>query len=660
MANGDTSYPAAYEAGFLEEAAASGMCFLNAAADNPICMLKVCGPASKIQNARISYIDIRPAAALKFKCEIHSNGVLLVSHEDFERYADEYVFPADVVHGVVKAGSDLFISYSVKLSKEYSTPPLEVDAESAWSLSPFALEPYVGDVALGVNTSTGYVALDMDLNPAANRIPSFKEGYNYDLSADALTGSQLPTFNFTPTAGSGIGQEPCSTTTTTAASYIASINGIVPSTRGAVNLTSEEASCLSIDPRQKTHQVKLDSHCPPCCRCADYGEVQKFIRSYAVIYARIAKQFSELRDEYNRVNTEFSSQSQADCCQTLNIVNPRIKTWPQQNFMLQVQAMMQNNKKVPVCLCEVDLRIVVSSPADDLSATETITNLDGSTYQVTHNLPRNTPLAITPLAEGSYVYFKNVNPGNKVNITTNEGVGIIRTNVVVNGANGLPIPQPCDETSLQSNCMEPCDGYFMITSALSIANPIFRKIVNLNGMPVPISVGVEFKYKGTNDNPCEACVWRNVYVNNKQVFMAPNKKSVNACAPIKLQNIAVITPEDPDLPVEYRATFPEPVTAIQEAVIQVAVKAFSATTQEYQEIFTTNISISANSVVSSILLPDPNTISIPPSVDNPVGLIMTAFTDGVGLVTKCQPNPNSADTVDIGVAPGSVGYSVQI
>ena len=279
---------------------------------------------------------------------------------------------------------------------------------------------------------------------------------------------------------------------------------------------------------------------------------------------------------------------------------------------------------------------------------------------MTHNLPRNTPLAITPLAEGSYVYFKNVNPGNKVNITTNEGVGVIRTNVVVNGANGLPIPQPCDETSVESNCMEPCDGYFMITSALSIANPIFRKIVNLNGIPVPVNVNVQFKYKGTDANPCGACLWRDVYVRNRSVLMAPNKKSVNACAPVKLQNIAVITPEDPNLPIEYRATFPEPVTAIQPASVQVTVKAFSATTQEYQKVYSQAIPITQGSVVSSVLLPDPNSISIPPSVDNPVGIIMTAFTDGTGLVTKCQPNPNSSDTVDIGVAPGSVGYSVQI
>lgn len=659
MSNANISYFAAYEAGFLDEAASSGMPFMNAAADNPICMLKLCGPANKIQNAKISHINIRPSDPLKFKCDIHSNGVQLVSHYHFEQYANEYVFPADVVHGVVKVESDLFISYSVKLSDNYSTPPLDISPELALILSPFSLEPYVGDVHLKINTLTNSVALDMDLEFAANRIPFFKEGNNYDLSSEELVGSQLPVFNFTPIAGSGIGQEPCQTSTTTT-DYIASINGVIPNDRGEVNFTSEEASCLSIFPDQKINKIKLNSHCPPCCRCTDYKKVRAFIRSYAVIYARIAEEFGRLRDEYNSVTAQFSTQSDPDCCDTLDKVNPRVRTWPQQNFMLQVQAMMQNNKKVPVCLCEVDLRLEVYSSDNDISATETITNLDGTTYQVVHTLPENTALAITPIAEGSYVYFKNVNPGNKINITTNEGVGKIKTNVQVNGSNGLPIPEPCDETSVQSNCMEPCDGYFMITSALSIANPIFRKIVNLNGTPVPVKVNVNLKYKGTDTNPCGACQWIDLYSESKTVNMAPNKKSVNACAPAKLQNIVEFTPDDPALPVEYRATFSESVTSIAEAVVQVVVKAFSATTEEYTDIHNQNITIPQNQTLSYVVLPNPYTIDIPPTVVDPVGIVMTAFTDGTGLVTKCQPNPDSSHTVDIGVAPGSVGYSVQI
>lgn len=648
-----------YRYGFLEQALAAGQCFINAPQNNPIAMIKLAGPAALIANAMISYIQLDSASAgPKFKCEVIANGVRLFAHEDFTANGNEYVDGTQAdsnwfVHGFVKAG-DCFLSYSVQLGENYQSPPVEAaSAEAIYVLSPFALEPYVGDVDLTIKNSAEANRLNYDVETISNRVVNFVEGFNYELNTTATT--EVPNFVFSSVAGGGIGKELCPPPQTApvtgevSAPYLASINGIKPNEKGELILSTDPNSCISINAVQSENKLQLDAHCAPCCRCSDYADVQKYIRSYAMIYVNLVKKFNELVALYNTTNQAFKSQ--IECCESFDKVNPRIRVWPQQNFKVLVQALAENNKKRRVCLCDVDLAVTVKNK-NLITATEDIENIDGTTTPVVHTLPANKELIIAPLKEGAYVYFKSKNPNNAVDLATPDTGKL----TVSSKISALAIPEPCDDSGpTPSNCMDPCSGYFMITSGFSILDPTFRKIANIKNEEIPIDISIVFRYKGTVDNPCSSCTWQSIYDKTKIVKIPPNRRSTNPCAPVKLKDITSITPQDPTAPIQYFANFPEQVTVkTPGSSITVTRKAFNGTTGEYDLIGDPSVIEVNPGNYTAIQIPDPLAGSIPP---NALGLIMTVTANGTNMVTLCKPNPDANVTVEIPVAPSSIGVS---
>lgn len=647
-----------YKYGFLEQAVTTGQCFLNSPENNPIAVLKLAGPAERIGNAAVSYIQVQPTSSgPKFKCEIIANGVRLVSHDDFVLSGNEYIdtLPSSAfVHGFVKAG-ECFLTYSVRLESDYETPPVEAaSSDGIYYLSPLSLEPYVGDVQLTVKTGQETNMLNYDVETVSDRLVSFTEGLNYELTT--TTNGEMPNFVFNSVAGGGLGKQPCPPPTAplvasnVSAPYVASVNGLTPNSKGELTLSTNANACVSVNSLQRENKIQLDAHCAPCCRCSDYADVQKYIRSYAMIYVNLVQEFNRLVNIYNTINQAF--QNQLACCDSFDKINPRIRVWPQQNFKVQVQALAENNKKRRVCLCDVDLDLTVTNK-NNIAATEVIENLDGSTTSIEHILPAGQPLIITPLKEGAYVYFKSQNPNNGVALDTSAGTGRLK---VTSNIQSLPFIQPCEEEGpTPTNCMDPCSGYFMVTSGFSIVDPTFRKIANIKNEDTEISVKVVFKYNGTADNPCANCSWQPIYDKVKTVKITPNRKSTNPCAPVKLKDITSVTPADPTLPIEYFANFPEAVTVKHPgSALVVTRKVYNGVTQTY-DLVGDPISVPIDpGSYTSIEVPNPFGGQIPSSS---LGLIMTVSSNGANMVTLCQPNPNSSATVEIPVSPSSVGVS---
>jgi len=678
-----------YRAGFLEEAAASSISFINPPATNQISFIKLSGPAELIENAYVKNIKINmpSTGSRKFECEVFSgDSELLFAPNDFGSASENFLAP-NTVHGLVfSAENECYLSYAIRVNDPFTLsqdiPNYQYDSgdSDSYYLSPFALEPNTGDVFFNVDIDQ---AEPVALVPASsNSIIAFQEGYNYEL--ETSTSDEVPTFNLSAVAGGGIGREPCdSPANSPNDGLLRSINGQTPNDMGGIAITSASAECVTVDSATKDNELAINSHCAPCCRCSDYTKTGKYIRSYATIYAELAKQYKALVEKYNNINQQFNNQ--ASCCETFNIVNSRFKLWPQQNFMLQVQALMENNTKYPLCMCGVKLSVeaqVISDDGyDDLSEVEDILDSEGQVINtIRHSLLKNSYLTVTPLKEASYLYFKTVNPGSQaldVSMDDSEEAGSDKKRMVVqvNLQNGEtpPIATPCDNpaAALPSNCMESCDGYLMLTAGMTISDPVFRRIVHLrkkrlgSGFDgVDVKVNIFFSYEGPNaesaEGNCRECVSGNWIMIPPQgvsrtVRMSANRKSVDPCAPVRIKSLE----RDPDtnnLVLAFTGT-----TSIQTGTaptIQIIRRGFDGT--DWVDLGSITRTITADDAVDGqIASISVNTDDFSGDVGSQyIALSYTATATGAGLVSKCYPNPNDPNySVDVNVAPGTASYS---
>ena len=646
-----------YAAGFLEESESNGMSFTGLATGAaPLVYAKLVGPAAVIKNARISYIQAAPDSGLvnRFKCEVVTDAGLIFTRSNFNtQYAAELTSNANYVTGfITNPAFDCFFTYVFRETLTINTAPVEAGGPEYW-LAPTALEPLVGLTTL----VAGATPLNVNQNNA-KAVVEFKAGTNYVIGSTLGTNAPA-TLSLGVVAGAGLGLVTCNDPAP-AALTLTTINGVKPDDKGAISLAPEDAGCISLDAKQKQHEIKLDSHCAPCCRCADYEATQRFIKAYGIIYARLAKEYIRIANTYNSVAMQFANE--LACCATHDSVNPRFRTWPQQNFKLQIQALAENNKKVNVCLCSASLRVSVVN-TEYMTATETITSLDGSTTTVQHTLAANTALMIAVLKEGAYVYFKGVNPGAQVTSTLGETGHLTVTADVLT----LPIPTACSgPAALPTNCMEPCTGYIMLTAGLIIVDPTFRKIVNLNNEAYPITTGLYFSYEGTEN--CDLCSLNVIANTTRTISIAPNKKSVNPCAPVKAQSITKTPAPNPDDPDVYSITFPETVhVGTAGADLELNLKVFDAAAEQYESCGTLTLGLYPGTSGTEFTILGPSTegtsgFAIPPNVTDPRGFIYTASygTTGGGLTSRCLPNPDSFESVDIPVSPFSVGIGVAL
>lgn len=510
-----------YAAGFLEECESNGLPFLTTAANGnpPIVAFKAFGSFSPSM-AYLEHVTISPTlgAGPRLKCNVITGSGPLFTRQNFETatsttggpYSAEgrfYITEESVggyTHGLLAdTQKGIYITYVILEDAGFDSYPI-----STYSLAPFCLEPELGAVAVDVNN---------------NLLPTkpiwITEGYNYSLDYAA---EDPVSVSFAVNPGAGAGLVPCNDAIEPD-DVIRRINGQEANDKGEYGFQAESADCITVDSRYLPNgnpEIAVNAHCAPCCRCQDYKDTSEYIKGVVLRYYKAVKKLKELIAEYNSVSQQF--RNRASCCPTFGSFTPRFRIWPQQNFKLQIQAMAENNTGHTIRASSMKLKHTVTA-AYDMSATDENDNV--------YNIEKDQPLAVIPISEASYLYYKNLNPTSRGLQFSIQSQGTVETNVdlsVLSGLSSCQLEQPTDIPS--------CTGYLMMTSGVVIVDPIFRKIVNLNGSPGYIKITLTFTYYGSSPNPgespCGAAQNRIIAENVvKTVAMSPNRKSVNPCPP---------------------------------------------------------------------------------------------------------------------------------
>ena len=622
--------------------------------DCPIIQLKLSGPAAVISGAKMSYIQIEGGILVCILTD--GAGVELFNRTSFIAGINKSEKIGDYYHGLmVNLSKQCFLTYVLKAEMPiFSTLPIGEEGP-AYTLSPAALEPVAGEVIL----KKGNDPLEAS-NEAS--VLSIKEGFNYILTAGA-TNNGNPFVGLNAEAGFGAGVIGCGDVIYPVSASVLSINGATPNRLGNLNFNSpvkQVGGSLTIDSIPNKSELKINSQSAPCCRCTDYSEVKNYLKSYIALQSTLVREYSELCKEYNYVVGRFNSD--IDCCDTAETINPRIKVWPQPNFVIQVQALAENNTKQKVCLCKGKLELTISTQSA-MSATETITLPDDSTYQVDHALPAHQELMVVPLRNSSYVYFKNVNPGSNV-LMTQAGNKITTSADIAD----LPeLPGPCTEADPPNTCMEPCTGYFMLTGGLNVIDPIFRKIVHINATPVTVNILVKFSFTGKGANPCGNCGSSQTLAEGyTTAILTPNIRSSNPCANIVAQSI--LQRVDSTGIYKYYLKFPDAVWTTNTAKVTVAVRYFDVATALWDTAGTIELSyLSQNWPDGEVLLRngnepidpyDQNLFPIDSSIEV-AGLIITATSILGNFTSRCYPDPTDpAAFTELPIGDFSLGLNI--
>jgi hypothetical protein len=513
--------PKLYKSGFLEEAEANSLPFItdNPNGNPPIISVKFSGEYTVSSGEQVYINNVRMGPSLfgsepMFSCNVYVGDRLLIRNSDFNRSVVFLI--GRYTHLSLTLDSGRLNLSVVYIDKDFISSPID-----NFYLSPFCLEPHAGQVFLtvgGSNISTGLL--------------TFSPGYNYEL---AYTVADSPSVDFAVTVGAGDGLQPCDDPIDVP-SYLRSMNGIRPNDRGDIKLQAPPSDCVSVDSTYSALQggkIKLDSHCAPCCRCTDYESSSDYIKGVAVKYNELIKQYNALVSTYNNIAANFEDSLQS--CATEGRLNTRFRMWPQQNFKVQVQAMVENNTKKPVIMkklkLDLDLRLY-----NDISAVDPDT---GATY----TMSAGSYVTSVPLEDASYLYYKNLNPVSKGFTFTVPQPGSLRFEVDLTQS-GMPVPAGSGGQS--PYIIPPCTGYAMITGGFVIVDPLFRKIVSLNyrsGLAVKSTL--YFKYTGTaeNQDPCTSPqeAERTLVPPggvDRPLTVKPNKSSVNPCDSVQPSTIS--------------------------------------------------------------------------------------------------------------------------
>lgn len=508
-----------YAAGFLEECESNGLPFLSTAASGnpPIIAFKIFGPFSPI-GVYLEHVTIAQTvgASPRLKCNIISSSGSLFTRADFENATsttqgpysgeDKFYITEETLggytHGVLAdTQKGLYVTYVIVDNVSFDSYPI-----STYSLAPFCLEP-----------EQGVVQIDVDNSVLPTKPIWLTEGYNYTLGYSAEDPVNV---SFAVSPGAGAGVVPCNEVIV-AEDAIRRINGQEGDEKGEYGIQAAAADCITVDSRYLANgnpQLAVNGHCAPCCRCQDYKDTSDYIKGVALRYYAAVKRLKDLITQYNSVSQQFKNR--AACCTTFGSFTPRFRTWPQQNFKLQIQAMAENNTGHTIRAQRMNLKYEMYA-AFDMSATDE----NGNTYTI----QKEQALAVIPISEASYLYYKNLNPTSKGLQFSILNQGVVETTVdlvSLPGVASCQLEQPTD--------IPACTGYLMMTSGVVIVDPIFRKIVNLNGSPGYVNVKLTFGYFGSSPSPagspCGQASNRIIAQNVvKQVAMAPNKKSVNPC-----------------------------------------------------------------------------------------------------------------------------------
>lgn len=645
--------PTAYKAGFLEEAESSGLPFIvkNPNGNPAIVSVKLSGEYNVYPGEQVYLNDIEISSIFNtsidtssteeglvfyiLTCNVYAGDRLLISKSDFQSSG---AYTAKIVNIGKYNHLQLNIDEGrLALTIVFLSVPTLVDFSPTdnFPLSPFCLEPYTGQVSLNLqdrNISTGLL--------------TFSSGYNYQLDYKS---ENFTAVNFAVSIGAGEGLQPCEDLIDVPG-YLRSINGVSPNDRGDIKLQAPSEDCVSVDTGYSATsggKIKLDSHCAPCCRCTDYENSSDYIKGVAVKYSELVKQYNALVSIYNNVQTNFEDSLRS--CPTQGKLNSRFRMWPQQNFKVQVQAMVENNTNTPTIIKKLKLELSLSL-YNPISAVDPETN---ATYQ----MDENDSVAAVPLEDASYLYYKNLNPVSQGFTFSVPNSGSLKFEADLTQS-GMPVPGGPPGQS--PYITPPCSGYAMITGGFVIVDPLFRKIVSLNYRSgLNIKLNILFKYTGTaqDEDPCnnpdEA---EHLLVPaggvEKSITIRPNKSSVNPCDSIQPSTIAQSVNEENNI--LFNLNLPQ----VTYGTGQVTITYKSLTDAGWQEFSSSTVNISTgNAGTQTISLG-----GLPENLGSGNHQVLISYVPEAGarLYTKCVRSDDSNDVAEIPVAPFQVGKAFNL
>ena len=473
-----------YKSGFLEEAEANGRPFIKKYpyGNPPIVDFLISGD---IPQGRITLHNVKVEGGLLI-CDVRINDLLVVPSSSFPINEPPPAVAPYILAGQYKYSSfaasngQVFVSYTIRADAlDLTYEPIDV-----FELLPSCVDSHVGQVSI-INQNQVLPSGDLQFLP----------GYNYNLDYDIEEAPVSCLFSVAPGAGEGL--EPCPADVQFE-DVLRTFNGVTPGEQGNIEIQPNSADCISVDGYYEGQAgiVKLDSHCAPCCRCSDYVDTSDYIKGVALQYHQAVAKLNELTLQYNSIAAQVKDRITE--CASANRLYARLKIWPQQGFKIQVQAMAENNTRKNVRIKKLKLKLVLSIPNDTgvgISAVDPDTG-------VTYSMGPGQAIAVAPLSDASYLYFKNLNPVSKGFDFRAPNPGVVEFETdLTNNASALP---PAPEGGSPYD-VEPCTGYAMITGGVNIVDPVFRKIVNIaykDGLT--INVRIYFKYIGTpaGQDPC--------------------------------------------------------------------------------------------------------------------------------------------------------------
>jgi hypothetical protein len=597
---------------YLDEAKESNPVFMpnpGVSSYPPLISAKLVGPMQKIKDAFLHTVRMQSDTP-RFICDIASPEGPILSRAGFAS-AQESVL-GGYVHGYVYASEGVSFSYVMPLNAELFSSNLPAQHK----LTPLSLEAEQGLVE---------VVASQRLDSALSADIDMLEGYNYSLTANT-SDSEL---EFSVFAGDGAGLEPCPGDVSPELA-IRFINRQQPDERGNFLITPQPSDCITVDSKNST--VKVNSHCAPCCRCKDYGDTSDYIKGFAATYSKLVQTYNDLVSRYNSINEAFKQRIDATCCPTSDILNSRYRVWPQANFKVQIQALAENNSSNYIRMKDMTLDVKLSL-AQTESVVDPVTN-------ITYSMSQGDPIAVVPIRDASYLYFKNINPGRYVQSSVPQE-GVLSSTV---NFETLPLPIVCSDGDSPTD-IPPCTGYAMITAAMVMVDPTFRRIVNLRGQEITVNAELALSYNGTmpNGSPCGSIDNRPVSTVIRPVKIGPNKSSVNPCPSAAPTGLTFNAQGNLVLKLS------EAVQVLPGAFVTRSIRVLNSETGEYSDGGSIDIPITSGGAEIDLGAVDAAQASY---------VVTVSFADLVGLLyTQCSAPDTPDNVVSIPVPPFSISVA---
>lgn len=576
-----------YKSGFLEECAGNGLPFTRRPDNSgslvpyeeysPLVGAKLSGNIPGTSN-RVLLQDIRiypysqDSPHPRLTCSVYIDNVEIFTHRptgpsprsDFlginstcvvtentmpSQMREGYPAPVNYTHGFLADDArGLYFSYVIPLVIDDLNLFFPQDfPEMSYNLypGPYELAPFCVDKVVGEVTEV-VVNSDLPVNPII-----FKEGSNYEFTTtDSTITADI-------VAGSGSGLHPCNTPTVTPP-VLKTFCGYVADDLGQLRVNVD--GCFTCDDalaaNGTTSGITIEGHCAPCCLCTDYKNVSDYLKAIYIQYYKLVNKMKVLIQQYNSVNEQFGTEGAS--CVSFGKFNARYRVWPQQNFKIQVQALIENNTLDKIRVQDITLKA-------KLKTAYTICNPQDTTSASQYLMMKGDPIKVVPAVDSLYLYVGKFNPTPKAIAASLDGPGTVSTKVDFRELPGSAPDVPGAGGPLD---LEPCSGYVVISTGFHIIDPVFRRIVNIHGVStsnsggtsgsgalcdasgvdlsnhtdaVEVELELELEYTGTKENEsyCHSLDTWPLAGGTKRFKVFANKTSLTPCMPARAVSVTL-------------------------------------------------------------------------------------------------------------------------